>query len=431
MLEKAGYEAYVVGGAVRDFLLGKKPHDFDITTSAKPEETEEVFKDFLIAEHGLKHGTILVVVNGMPIEITTFRTDGDYSDKRHPDTVAFTTDLSEDLARRDFTVNALAYSPAKGIIDLFGGIEDMNNKVLRAVGDPEERFTEDALRIARAVRFCAQLGFRLEENTEKAAFKLKEYLKDIAVERFSAELIKTLCSPGVEDVLLEYHEILEVLIPEITPMVGFDQHNKHHIYDVWTHTVKVVSAIEPKPSLRLAALLHDSGKPHTFTTDEKGQGHFYGHYAVSYDIASTVFRRLKLDRASTDYALQIIRRHDHYLLDNERQIKRVISRFGEEYLYDMIKFQKADNLAQNPEYRYRQAELDKVKETADRIIEGDSCLKLKDLEINGHDLIEAGIPEGPLMGDTLYRLLYAVMDGKVENNKEALIAKAKEWHTTE
>lgn len=429
-LEKAGHKAYVVGGAVRDFLLGKQPHDFDLATSATPVEIKEVFSDCKTFDTGIRHGTILVIINDRQLEITTFRTDGNYSDNRHPDSVSFTGSIEEDLARRDFTVNAIAYSPSDGIIDPFGGQEDLKNKIIRAVGNPEKRFSEDALRIARAVRFAAQLGFMIEENTDRALFKLRDTLKNIAVERFYTELIKTICAPAAGVVLLAYHEIFSVWIPEIEPMVSFDQKNKHHIHSVWMHTVIVLSSVDNKPALRLAALLHDSGKPVTFKIGDDNQGHFYHHYAASCNIAEKVFERLRVDHATAAYALDIIRHHDHYLTNDEKRLKRVLSRFGEEYMYDLIKFQKADNMGQHPDFRFRQDELDEVKKTVDRLIEEDSCFKLKDLAVSGNDLIDLGIPAGREIGKILTGLLDAVMDEELENKKEILLAKAKEWHLT-
>jgi len=264
MLTNAGFEAYIVGGCVRDFLMGTDPDDFDITTSALPFEIKEVFKDFKVIETGLKHGTVTVVIKHFHLEITTFRTESSYSDNRHPDHVHFTRSLKEDLARRDFTVNAMAYNPVVGLVDIFGGRKDLENKIIRTVGEAKERFSEDALRILRALRFASKLGFDIEENTLQAARELKESLKNVAAERVYVEFTKLLCGKNTGSVLMSCPDILGVWVPEILPMVGFKQHNFHHIYDVWEHTVKVVENVPAVPHLRLAALMHDMGKPGTF-----------------------------------------------------------------------------------------------------------------------------------------------------------------------
>ena len=276
-LHDAGYEAYIVGGCVRDRIMGREPKDYDITTSALPEQTAAVFAGERIIETGMKHGTVTVLLDGEPLEITTFRIDGTYSDSRHPDAVTFTPSLREDLARRDFTMNAMAYSSETGLVDPFGGQADIAAKYIRCVGDPDLRFREDALRILRALRFSSVLGFPIEPETDGAARYLCLLLKKISAERVFSELKQLLCGPDVRRVLLDYAGVLGAVLPEILPMQGFDQRNPHHCYDILEHTAAAVEAMPPEPALRLAALLHDVGKPECFFTDEDGVGHFYGH----------------------------------------------------------------------------------------------------------------------------------------------------------
>ncbi len=288
LLNQAGYKAYVVGGCVRDALLSKTPKDWDICTSALPDEMERVFQGFRVVETGLKHGTLTVVLDGIPYEITTFRVDGAYTDHRHPDGVTFVTDVREDLARRDFTVNAMAYHPAEGLIDAFGGQEDLRRGVIRCVGQPEERFREDALRILRALRFASVYGFTIDEETAKAAHELKETLSLVAAERIRAELGKLLCGQGCGNILRAYRDILGQILPQLVPMFDFPQCTPHHRFDVWEHTVRSVENVPATEVLRFTMLLHDAGKPATFTRDEDGVGHFCGHAACSEKIAEAV-----------------------------------------------------------------------------------------------------------------------------------------------
>ena len=298
MLESAGFEAFIVGGCVRDALRGITPKDYDITTSALPEETKSVFRDWRVIETGIQHGTITVVMDGMPLEITTYRTEGTYSDNRHPDSVSFTASLREDVARRDFTMNAIAYSPTRGMIDHFGGAEDIRRGIIRCVGDPATRFREDALRMMRGIRFASVLGFAIEKNTAAAIHENKERIPTVSAERIRVELTKLLCGANVKNVLMDWWDVIGTVIPEILPMHGFDQKTPYHIYDVWEHTAVAVSNIPPDPHLRLCALLHDIGKPPSFFTDEKGVGHFYGHPAVSARMTEEILARLKYDNAT-------------------------------------------------------------------------------------------------------------------------------------
>ena len=432
-LHSRDHEAYLVGGCVRDALLGRPISDYDITTSALPEETEACFSNLRVIETGLQHGTVTVLAGAYPLEITTFRTESGYSDLRHPDTVSFTRSLREDLSRRDFTVNAMARSPETGLVDLFGGEEDLNNRVIRCVGNPDTRFGEDALRILRALRFAAQLGFTLEHETAESVHRNRELLRAVAPERIFVELKKLLCGPGVREILLEYPDVLGVFLPELLPMVGFDQHTKYHIYDVWTHTVEVVAHIPPEPVDRLSALLHDIGKPASFFRDPDGTGHFYGHPAVSRRLSEEILTRLKADNDTKNAVLLAVEHHDLVLEPTERSMRRGLNRFGREGLERILRLQRADNLAQAPAYRGRQEAVAEMERIASELVAREECFSLKQLAVTGRDLKEAGFAPGPEMGDTLNALLSHVLDGVLPNEKEALLAAAwqgvtlREW----
>ena len=421
-LREAGYTACAVGGCVRDRLMGAEPKDYDVTTAALPEQTEAVFAGERIIETGLKHGTVTVLLGGLPIEITTFRVDGGYSDARHPDAVRFTPSLTEDLARRDFTVNAMAWSPEDGLADPFGGADDLRNRLIRCVGDPDTRFREDALRILRALRFAAVLGFRIEERTADALHRNRALLDKVSAERIAAELCKLLCGDGVKPILLEYADVLGVVLPELLPMRGFDQRNPHHIYDVLEHTAVVVENVPPEPMLRWAALLHDSGKPATFALDAKGVGHFFGHPKVSAALADAALRRLKLDNATRERVVLLVQYHDVQIEPTEKAVKRALGKLGEEAFFQLLALKRADNLAQSPEYRGRLALCDQLEAIAREILRREDCFSLRDLAVKGGDLIAAGLRPGPALGAALDALLDAVIDGRVENERDALLA---------
>ncbi|MDR3729017.1 MAG: HD domain-containing protein, partial [Oscillospiraceae bacterium] len=309
-LEARGFQAFCVGGCVRDCLLGRVPEDWDVTTSALPEQTMALFGQQAVPT-GLRHGTVTVVSGGKGVEVTTFRVDGAYGDNRHPDSVTFTRSLPEDLARRDFTVNAMAMDLRGRIQDPWGGQADLERRCLRCVGEPERRFREDALRVMRGLRFSAVLGFDLEEETAAALVRCRELLGHIAVERLREELVKLLCGPQAAQVLRRWPQVVEVILPEIGPLVGFDQHNRHHCYDVWEHTLHVLDAVEPVPVLRCAALFHDMGKPECFALDEAGGGHFMGHPVVSRRIAEAIMTRLRFDNATREQIALLVEWHDH------------------------------------------------------------------------------------------------------------------------
>ena len=425
MLEDAGYEAFIVGGCVRDALRGITPKDYDITTSALPEETKSVFRDYRVIETGIQHGTVTVMMDGMPLEITTYRTEGTYSDNRHPDSVSFTTSLREDVARRDFTMNAIAYSPVRGLIDHFGGAEDIRGGIIRCVGDPDTRFREDALRMMRGIRFASALGFSIEENTAAAIRENKERISAVSAERIRVELTKLLCGANVKNVLMDWWDVLGVVIPEILPMHGFDQRTPYHIYDVWEHTAVAVSETPPVTHLRLSALLHDIGKPPSFFTDEKGVGHFHGHPAVSEKMAEEILARLKYDNVTRRRVVTLVREHDRIIVPTEIAVKRALFRLTPEVFFNLLIIKRADNLAQSPNYRDRLATYDRIESMAQDILERNECISVASLAVNGGDLIAIGMKPGKEIGEMLSLLLEQVIRGDLANDRDELLTYVK------
>lgn len=420
MLEEAGYSAYIVGGCVRDHLRNVAPVDYDLTTSALPAQVEEVFSHTRIIETGLKHGTVTVIIEDMPVEITTFRKEGAYSDSRHPDSVTFTGSLEEDLKRRDFTINAIAYSKKRGMVDCFGGRADLQNRIIRAVGNADRRFKEDALRIMRALRFSSCLGFEIEDETKSAIFDNMALLKKISIERVRDELIKLLCGQNVRPVLMTYPQVIGQFIPEIMDMAGFDQHNPHHIYDLLEHTARVVENSPAVPYMRLAALLHDIGKPSTFTLDKNGIGHFYGHDKVGCQMSENILRRLKVDNSTRGKILTLIQCHDDRIECEERAVRRLLRKIGEELFFDLLSLKRADNKAQNITCYNHLDEYSRLEGLGRSIIKEGKCFSLSGLAISGDDLLALGY-KGRAVGDGLRSLLDAVIDGRVENEKDKLI----------
>lgn len=417
-LNEAGYEAYLVGGSVRDFLLNKHNKDIDITTNAIPEEVERIFADFPVIDTGIKHGTVTILYKNLPIEITTYRIDGEYQDSRHPKEVKFTSSLKEDLSRRDFTINAMAYN--NELIDYYGGRDDLKNKMLRAVGNPNKRFEEDALRILRGLRFASNLGFSIEEKTILAMRENKLLLKNISSERIQNELNAILLGDYVKDVMLDYYDIFEVILPEITPCVCFDQHNSHHIYDVYTHIIVAVSSAVKDKIVRLTLLFHDLGKPESFSLDENKNGHFYRHAEKSEIIARNILNRLKYDNESKRQILTLIRYHDAILQDDVKQVKRWLNRLGEDMFRKLIEVQIGDNFAQHPKHRDRQVTLNNIKKLIDQIIAENNCFNLRQLAVNGYDMIELGYEKFQIKSALQY-LLNAVINNEVENERDKLI----------
>ena len=421
LLNDAGFEAYAVGGIVRNSIMNLPLSDIDITTSALPHQTKEVFKDYTVVETGIEHGTVTVVLDGVPLEITTYRIEQGYSDNRHPDGVKFSTSLKDDCARRDFTINAICYNPLTGIADFYGGREDIAKGVIRCVGDADSRFKEDALRILRAVRFASVLGFRIEPATKKAIFENKDLLKNISAERIYAELIKLLCGKNVKNILLEYTDVLGVFMPEILPLKNFDQHNHHHIYDVLTHTAVAVESCPPVPALRLAALLHDFGKPETFTMDAKGVGHFYGHGDVSFSIAKNILARLKVSNEDFNLISHLVKYHDVLVEPNEKAVKRALNKHGEATLRLLLLLKRADNAGQNIALFNRKEEYDQLENVIDSVIQTSQCFSLKQLAVNGTDLMGIGIKPSAQMGKVLNTLLDMVINGEIANEKPVLL----------
>lgn len=419
-LEAQGFAAYAVGGCVRDALLGLTPHDYDLCTAARPEQIKAIFAGHNLVLAGEKHGTVGVVTQGEVVEITTFRREGDYLDNRHPERVDFVTDVTQDLARRDFTVNAMAYSPSRGFADPFGGRQDLARKVLRAVGEPAQRFREDSLRILRGVRFAVRFGLETEEATGRAMEELAPLMDNLARERVMDELCKLLPAVQAED-LVRYAPIVCQVIPELAATVGFQQRNPHHIYDVYTHTAHVVAAVPPQLPLRWAALLHDVGKPDTFTLDDQGLGHFYGHGAQSARMADGILRRLKASNDLRERVVTLVEQHMTRLPADKKQLRRRLSRLGEEMLLDLLDLQAADFGGKGVEASEDQAE---VRRLLAEILAEESCLGLKDLAVNGRDLMALGYA-GPEIGRMLQRLLELVLDEQLPNDKAALLAAAE------
>lgn len=418
-LNSSGFAAFVVGGCVRDSLLGRIPGDWDITTAARPEQVHEALSGLTVLDTGLKHGTVTALVGDARLEITTFRTEGAYSDHRRPDSVSFAGTVEEDLSRRDFTVNAMAFSPQTGLIDPFGGQNDLKNGTLRAVGDPEKRFDEDALRILRGLRFAARLGFVIEKHTARAMLAQKHLLSALATERVRAELLPLLCAPGAVSVLRQYREVFAVILPELVPMFDFDQRNKHHLYDVWEHTLHTLEHIEPRPDLRLVMLLHDCGKPARFTIDFCGDGHFYGHAYESARRAKVALTRLRCDKETVARVTRLIAFHDHDILNSEKSLLRWLRKVGEDDLRDLLAIKIADNLGQHPHY----LRVDRFKATLaalDALLRKQPCFDRSGLAVTGRELLERGL-KGPEIGAALDRMVEAVIEGRLPNEKEALL----------
>ncbi len=424
-LEDAGFEAYVVGGCVRDHLLSLMPTDYDITTSATPQEIKSVFSDTKTVDIGIAHGTVGLCLEDTVVEVTTFRIDGEYCDSRHPTEVSFTASLEEDLKRRDFTINAMAYSPRHGLVDLFGGATDLENKIIRCVGNPQKRFQEDALRIMRALRFASTLNFSIDKDTMNAAFLLRDGLLQVSSERITVELLKMLCGANIKRILLDATAVLAVIIPELLEIKNFDQRNPHHIFDVLEHTAVALENVEATPELRLAVLLHDMGKPRTFSLDEKGVGHFYGHAVVSVVLSKKIMGRLRLDNVTVERVLQLVKWHDHWIEPDKRAIKRVLNHLTPEGLNALLKVKRADNLAQHPDHRDRLSVYERIQKISGEIVAENECFSLKNLAVNGKDLIELGVTPGPRLGELLDILLNEVIEERTANEKDALLALAK------
>ncbi len=420
-LQDAGYEGYAVGGCVRDSLLGREPSDWDITTNAKPYQMKSLFRRTV--DTGIEHGTVTVLLGDDSYELTTYRIDGEYEDSRHPKQVEFTTSLIEDLKRRDFTINAMAYNDSTGIIDEFGGIDDLESGIIRCVGNPEERFGEDALRIMRAVRFSAQLGYSIEEKTSEAITKLAANLENISAERIHVELSKLIVSPNPGFIRKAYETgILKVILPELDSLMDVEQNNPHHCYTVGEHIIHSVENIESDRVLRYAMLFHDIGKGISKYTSEDGIDHFRGHALVSAQMTSKIGKRLKFDNDTLGKVLKLVENHDVWVECNEKAVRKAMNRIGSEMFPLLLKVKKADFEAQSLYKREeKQAELDELWRLYYGIIERADCVTIKDLAINGKDLMEAGIGQGPEIGAILSRLLDKVIEDPALNTREKLM----------
>ena len=428
-LEAAGHRAWCVGGCVRDALLGRAPEDWDVTTAARPEETMALFGDRAVPT-GLRHGTVTVRTAAGGVEVTTLRRDGTYRDHRRPESVEFTDSLEEDLRRRDFTVNAMAMDLAGDLHDPLGGRADLAAGILRCVGDPDRRFDEDALRILRGLRFTAQLGLAVDPDTAAAIHRNRALLGDIAPERIWTELKKLVTGAHAAEVLRAYPDVIGVFWPEVLPMVGFDQRNRHHCHDVWEHTLHALAAVPPEADLRLTVLLHDIGKPNCFTVDEKGQGHFYGHPAESARLAGEMLRRLRADNATTETVVRLVTWHDKNIPRTRSGVARALGKLGERDLRRLLDVKWADNLAQAPEYRAVQGEIDKAEAILDQLLAEGACVSLRQLAVNGRDLLALGL-SGPAVGRILRTLLDAVLDETLPNQRAALLAAARNYKESE
>lgn len=430
-LEQAGFEAYAVGGCIRDSIMGKTPDDWDITTSASPFQVKKLFRRTV--DTGLKHGTVTVLLDKTGYEVTTYRIDGEYEDGRHPKEVIFTKSLEEDLKRRDFTVNAMAYNDREGLVDLFDGMGDMQRKCIRCVGDPKERFSEDALRMMRAVRFSAQFGYKIEEETFSAIQELAPDLEKISAERIRTELVKLLISPHPDYLRLAYElGITKVILPEFDTCMETEQNNPHHCYSVGEHILHTLPLVSPDKVLRLAMLFHDIGKPLVKTTDEKGIDHFKKHPLESAELTEKIMRRLKFDNDTIHKVSRLVKYHDCMIsLDTDMKItavRRMISRIGEDAFPAIFEVNEADILAQSSYKREEKfAKLERVKKLYREIKEKQECLSLKDLAVTGKDLIQQGMKPGKELGVVLQNMLEDVLEDPFHNDREYLLRNLKEF----
>lgn len=425
-LESRGYEAYVVGGCVRDSLLEREPNDWDVCTNALPEDVLRVFRRFHVIKTGLQHGTVTVMSDHCPVEVTTFRIDGNYSDNRHPDAVSFVSRVEEDLARRDFTINAMAYSPTRGLVDAFGGQEDLAAGLIRCVGEPDARFNEDGLRIMRALRFAARFGFAIERETANAVRRNRHLLENVSAERIFKELKGILVGTGVLDMLLAFPEVFSCIIPELAPGIGFDQHTPYHCHDVWTHSAYAVAAAPADELLRLTMLLHDVGKPACFSLGDDGRGHFYGHPAESEKQARQILLKLKSDNATLSTVCTLIRVHDMTLPTTVAGMRRLIGKLGVDNTHRLLDVQRADHAAHSDYDAATGARLlREAAELLEDVLDMAPAFTVKDLAINGNTLMQLGMKPGPAMKQILEQLLEAVQNDSLPNTAEALTPAAQ------
>lgn len=429
-LHDNGFSAYMVGGCVRDSLLGKAPQDYDISTSALPEDILRVFSSHATYPLGIAHGTVGVNISPKSdskpqiIEITTFRIDGTYSDLRRPDSVTFTSDVNFDLSRRDFTINAMAYNAREGLLDPYGGQADLDAGIIRCVGNAHDRLREDALRVMRALRFSAALGFELESTTSQAIKDCAKGLQRVSAERINVELCKLIMGDNAAKVLKEYSDVIAVILPELAPMMGFSQHNPYHNRDVYTHSVDAMQSAPKSLNIRLAVLLHDSGKPSSFSVDSTGRGHFYGHAKISAQIALSALKRLRFDNKTIEAVVQLIDKHGIELPPDKRVVRRWLSRLGKQGLYDLLEVMLADNSAKSDLANGTKEKISEIRRVMEEILEQEGVLSLKSLAVNGNDLITLGI-KGKEIGEMLNLCLERVTNQEVQNNRLELIELVK------
>lgn len=430
MLNDSNHKAYVVGGAVRDSILGREVHDWDICTSATPDEMMTVFKDLRVIKTGLQHGTITVLINDMPIEVTTFRIDGEYSDNRRPDNVAFTDDLTEDLRRRDFTMNAIAYNPTTGIVDPFDGIGDIEEKVIVCVGSAKDRFNEDALRILRALRFAGQLNFTLDSDITKEIKNLYRLLSNISMERINSEFCKIMQTDMINVIVLQYPELSKLLIPELEDMRGFNQNNPYHEFDVLYHTMMALRRSGTKDLIiRLSILFHDIGKPFSYQDGDDGYRHFKGHGRISAEIAGKIMTRMKFDNDTRDKVVELIYYHDATFQVGKKYVKRWLNKIGEDQLRRLLILRRADIMGHKLNYeKSRIDKVNKMESVLDEVKKDNECFSLKDLAVNGNDLIQLGYKPGKELGNVLHKLLDEVIDGNANNDKDELLKLSESFH---
>lgn len=423
ILQANGYSAYICGGAVRDSILGRPIHDWDICTSATPDEMLLVFKDKKVIETGLKHGTITVVVDDIPYEVTTFRTDGNYSDNRRPDKVTFINNVIEDLRRRDFTINAMAYNDEEGLVDPFNGLEDIKSKKIRCVGSAKERFEEDALRILRAIRFSSQLEFEEDRETIIEIHHQYKSLEKISIERINNEFCKIISTKQFYAKLLLYPDVFSLFIPELKSLIDFPQNNPHHAYDVFGHTVHAMERCESEDLIvRLAVFFHDFGKPHSYQDGANGIRHFKGHGRVSADITDSIMKRLRFDNDTRTKVVELIYYHDATFKAGKKYIKRWLNKIGQEQFKRLMEVRRSDIKGQKPDYKKENlSNIDTMESMIEEVLQDKECFSLKELAVNGHDVKDIMmLKEGKDVGYWLNEILKRVINGDLDNNKRDL-----------
>lgn len=423
-LEERGFEAYIVGGCVRDSIMGKDPEDYDVTTSASPEEVRECFSEYRVIDTGIKHGTVTIIAEDDYVEVTTFRVDGEYKDHRRPENVTFSRNLEDDLSRRDFTINAMAYNPKRGLVDKFEGQKDLFRRRIRCVGDPDKRFSEDALRIMRALRFSSRLGFEIDKPTAEAIHKNRKLLSQVSSERIAKELNGLVTGVHPEDILTEFSDVLSVVIPEIEPCIGFNQRSRYHVYDVWKHTAVAVEHSAADTDVRLALLFHDIAKPECCRLDEEGAGHFPGHEKRSAEITESILKRLHYPNDTVKCVTELIRYHYAAPVDDRIVVKRLLSAVTPQYFFKLMEVMKGDSRAKQSFCFERVQILENMAVKANEILAAKECISISQLDINGMDIVDLGA-DGRQIGLILDKLLDLVIEGKCDNIKSVLREQAK------